>query len=339
MPADLPAQPDEDISLESEPAGQSVGGSTHLAAVLLSRPAAQTIWQHALSDTSREVGGVLVGRLLCAAGCDVVAVEHALPARHAEAGSTFVKFTHEAWEEWHALLDTQFAGRCIVGWYHSHPGFGVFLSDHDLFIHENFFRQPWQVAVVSDPVRGEMGYFGWRAGRVVPLPEEAIYQAVEPARVALQPGPPQAAAAPRPTSPAARSMTERWWWLGWGVAVAMFLVLVLQAYGQAKLVRLGRELRAELAQAQQVLGRMEGKLQPPPAPALGRWYTFEAGVSLEKLCEREYGNPEVSRAIMAINGLRQPPEVGTRLWLPAKEALVPAATERTGAGTSEHGGP
>ncbi len=27
----------------------------------------------------------------------------------------------------------------IVGWYHTHPSFGIFLSHHDLFIHQNFF--------------------------------------------------------------------------------------------------------------------------------------------------------------------------------------------------------
>ena len=55
----------------------------------------------------------------------------------------------------------------IVGWYHSHPGFGVFLSDHDTFIHKNFFfSSPRQVAWVYDPHSDEEGCFGWTGDKL-----------------------------------------------------------------------------------------------------------------------------------------------------------------------------
>jgi len=57
-----------------------------------------------------------------------------------------------------------------VGWYHSHPGFGVFLSEHDMFIQENFFSSPQQVAWVFDPHTDEEGCFGWVNGKVEKLP-------------------------------------------------------------------------------------------------------------------------------------------------------------------------
>ena len=34
----------------------------------------------------------------------------------------------------------------IVGWYHTHPGFGVEFSEMDLFIQQNFFGGPAQIA-------------------------------------------------------------------------------------------------------------------------------------------------------------------------------------------------
>ena len=49
-----------------------------------------------------------------------------------------------------------------MGWYHTHPDFGVFLSSHDLFIHRHFFGQPLQVAYVVDPIRQTRGFFQWR---------------------------------------------------------------------------------------------------------------------------------------------------------------------------------
>jgi proteasome lid subunit RPN8/RPN11 len=47
----------------------------------------------------------------------------------------------------------------IVGWYHSHPGYGVFLSDIDVKSQITFFNQPHHVALVVDPVRNKFGFF------------------------------------------------------------------------------------------------------------------------------------------------------------------------------------
>ena len=58
----------------------------------------------------------------------------------------------------------------IVGWYHTHPGFGIFLSGMDLFIQDNFFNLPWQVAFVYDPTSEEEGLFVWHAGKSEPEP-------------------------------------------------------------------------------------------------------------------------------------------------------------------------
>ena len=49
----------------------------------------------------------------------------------------------------------------MVGWYHTHPGWGVFLSGMDLFICNNFFNRPLDVALVIDPCAGDRGWFQW----------------------------------------------------------------------------------------------------------------------------------------------------------------------------------
>jgi proteasome lid subunit RPN8/RPN11 len=41
----------------------------------------------------------------------------------------------------------------MVGWYHTHPDWGVFLSSMDMFICDNFFNK-LDVAYVIDPWRG-----------------------------------------------------------------------------------------------------------------------------------------------------------------------------------------
>jgi proteasome lid subunit RPN8/RPN11 len=91
----------------------------------------------------------------------------AIPAEKASVGSANVTFTHEVWEEVLPIIDRDHPDESMVGWYHSHPGFGVFLSEYDLFIQQNFFSDPAMVALVIDPLKGEGGWFEWQDGQVV----------------------------------------------------------------------------------------------------------------------------------------------------------------------------
>lgn len=47
----------------------------------------------------------------------------------------------------------------VVGWWHSHPGFGCFLSKTDLHTQEFFFPEIYQVALVVDPIKDEFQFF------------------------------------------------------------------------------------------------------------------------------------------------------------------------------------
>lgn len=96
----------------------------------------------------------------------------AVPAVSADERKATLTFTQDSWEHVHRTLEQEYAaGDQIVGWYHSHPGFGVFLSGHDLFIQRNFFSGPSQIAVVVDPIGQREGSFVWDGGEVVCLYE------------------------------------------------------------------------------------------------------------------------------------------------------------------------
>jgi proteasome lid subunit RPN8/RPN11 len=125
------------------------------------------VYPHVFQNTDREVGGVLVGRVAPGSGPPVIA--GAIPALAADERRATLTFTQDAWEHVHNVLDRQFPNQQIVGWYHSHPGFGIFLSEHDLFIHRNFFSGPAQIALVVDPVAGTEGVFFWKGGEIAPL--------------------------------------------------------------------------------------------------------------------------------------------------------------------------
>jgi proteasome lid subunit RPN8/RPN11 len=131
----------------------------------------ETIYPHVFENADREVGGVLVGRM--PADGSLPLVTGAIPAISADERRATLTFTQEAWAHVHRTLDTDFPpDEQIVGWYHSHPGFGIFLSGHDLFIHENFFNAPSQIAVVVDPLARTEGAFVWREEELISLFEQ-----------------------------------------------------------------------------------------------------------------------------------------------------------------------
>ena len=125
------------------------------------------VTRHARQNKDREVGGVLIGEA-CRddAGQMFVVATHALQAEFAEESRGQLTFTHNTWLKIHRTLETQYPEKTIVGWYHTHPGWSIFLSDWDLFIHQNFFKQPWQVALVIDPSLDRAGFFVWKDDQV-----------------------------------------------------------------------------------------------------------------------------------------------------------------------------
>lgn len=116
------------------------------------------IKEHGRSSMHEEVCGVLVGSL-CWDGGPYLFIDAWIEGKHASHQSGSVTFTSETWDFIHEELAGKHPDRKIVGWYHTHPGFGIFLSNMDAFIHENFFSFPWQPAYVFDPQAETDGFF------------------------------------------------------------------------------------------------------------------------------------------------------------------------------------
>jgi len=110
---------------------------------------------HGKESLDAEVCGVLVGDL-CEDDDGVwVSVKGAIRGTSAKKGTSHVTYTQETWEKIHEEKDRDFKRMSIVGWYHTHPGFGVEFSEMDLFIQRNFFSGESQFALVLDPLGGE----------------------------------------------------------------------------------------------------------------------------------------------------------------------------------------
>ena len=115
----------------------------------------QQIEKHCYSTLDYEVGGMLFGKVTATA----TQINGFVPALKASKEAITLTFTHEVWDAILKEGEEKFPGQQIVGWYHTHPSFGIFLSDYDKFIQTQFFSQKGQVALVVDPVAGKLGWF------------------------------------------------------------------------------------------------------------------------------------------------------------------------------------
>lgn len=132
--------------------------------VFISEEVMKSIERQTNSDKEREVGGVLLGGFYRNDDGSFVEVTDFIEAESARGTDVSLTFTHETWEHIHERIALRGEDIQIVGWYHSHPGLGVFMSKDDEFIHTSFFSDPWHIAIVHDPIYTNWGCFKWSDG-------------------------------------------------------------------------------------------------------------------------------------------------------------------------------
>jgi proteasome lid subunit RPN8/RPN11 len=207
------------------------------------KPYAEVIG-HAVVEPDVEVCGVLVGKLEEDAHGPWVNVIAAIRGESAREEGAAVTFTHETWNHIHGELDRRYPDLQIVGWYHTHGGFGVFLSDMDRFVHENFFPEKHHVAYVYDPLAGSEAFFHrtekglepvrrfWVGGRERAPATQAAPQPAAPAAAPADAG----AAAPldraaRALEAAAEQRSSLGAMLPWAIALGALALLLVEARG------------------------------------------------------------------------------------------------------------
>jgi len=122
---------------------RQVGTLYRDAAVVVIREAVlEAILEFSEQDMSRERGGFLLGGVY-GEKPQYAVVRHFHPALEAQGSLTSLTFTHDTWATLTREIAANFPGESILGWQHTHPGLGVFLSGYDLLIQKNFFVHDW----------------------------------------------------------------------------------------------------------------------------------------------------------------------------------------------------
>lgn len=149
--------------------------------VMITEQAHAGMWEHARGtladgDDVLEVGGILTGVVYRDDSGPYLEIKAAIAAEHTRNEGTEVAFTPETWAHVNRVKDERYSDHLIVGWYHTHPRFGIFLSERDRFVHRHSFPQPWAAAFVIDPVQHLEGLFLWSAGEIRQAPEYWVGQ-------------------------------------------------------------------------------------------------------------------------------------------------------------------
>lgn len=284
--------------------------------------------RHTQAHLDGEVGGFLLGIITDGA----VDVRVALPAVDAVGGRAQVTFTHADWDAAHRAVDTEHPDLRIVGWYHSHPGFGIFLSEYDTFIHTNFFADHEMVALVRDPHDGAVGWFGWRDGEIVMLRGSEGVDGRSPVDAGTAPPPLASGGAANRRRPpgvavlGSAALLVVGFAVGWGAGVLARDDAPRTGPAAAEVGQLRASLSSEQDRAGQLADENaalraeldEADPTPAPAPANPVTYTVRRGDTLSSLARAFYGSPDAARALARANGITDPDvlDVGQRLEVP-----------------------
>ena len=113
----------------------------------------------AAAQKGREAMGLLAGQVCQWSGEKYILVEDYLTAGNS-ATSVSVRFSQDAFPQLAQQVNAaRKKGKIIVGWCHSHPSYGCFLSGTDLSTQRKYFSEEFSVAMVVDPVRREKKVF------------------------------------------------------------------------------------------------------------------------------------------------------------------------------------
>jgi proteasome lid subunit RPN8/RPN11 len=137
----------------------------------VSRNAEEKMRNHALSRVKErlEVMGLMLGSVHRHDGTEYAMIRDVVTT-DLEASSVYVRFSRGGWERLFSSLDDCGFDYVVVGWYHSHPGHGCFMSPTDVDTQRAIFNRPFHSAIVIDPIAKDIEAFGLRDSLPVSRP-------------------------------------------------------------------------------------------------------------------------------------------------------------------------
>ena len=116
--------------------------------IFFQQEAVIALQEHLKSSPTQAIFGFLIGDLYRdpETGVLYTVIDKTLKLSQAIYGDKTEVVVSRLWDRMQEQLAK--ASASLLGWYHSHPGQGGFLTTHDVETHEKFFTDPWHVAIL-----------------------------------------------------------------------------------------------------------------------------------------------------------------------------------------------
>ncbi len=263
------------------------------------------IEEFAFLDRNTECAGLLLGKVTFEGPIRVIHITAAILAEDAIGTRTSVKFTREAWEEMLHVKDSEYSSLRVVGWFHTHAGWGLFMSDSDIFIHRHYFRHSDMVAYVLDPSTGRDGFFCWKDGRIGLCPSFGLVGS--PEEVGF------------PTKIRKRDLLNN---IKIKIAAIGFLCLAITFLIINKMVPIESTIRKNLHLERTNSNYNQTQPLNKTNKGIDKIYILRPGDNLWKICRDEYGDGNLASVLADYNNVNPKSlRSGKNIKLPPKEVL------------------
>ena len=282
------------------------------------------IEEYAFQDRTKECAGLLLGTVNVEGRSRVISIQAFVPALGAECSRTDVAFTLEAWESMLIARDNKYAALRVLGWFHTHAGWGVFMSDSDLFVHRHYFPHPNMVAYVLDPTVGRDGFFYWQEGKLALCPGYGLVGS----SVEMKSQNSEQRQSKSKGRPDVRD----------GIIVSQFIIIYLLGY--ALIIGHPKAAQSPVENPKPATVRVHVPMVPSSrtersnnsnlarsaksASAADTIYYIGHGENMWIICNRVYNNGDLAAALAKYNGIKDLSQLkaGQPLRIPPKEVLV-----------------
>ncbi len=159
------------LAESSEEIFKSTMKSSGTFPLYVSRKAEEKIRNQSIKfgDDGIEVMGLLLGEVFEYMGTEYAIVRDVATST-LEASEVSVRFDKRRMGELFDQLDGSGFDYVIVGWYHSHPGHGCFMSPRDLDTQKSMFSESFHCALVVDPLNSEIEAYALDGDCCKPIP-------------------------------------------------------------------------------------------------------------------------------------------------------------------------
>ena len=111
------------------------------------------VHQFSQASASSERLGILVGKYIESENQPALFISGAIESKHTVQSPRGIEFSQSSNDYHTEMLDKYFPGLSIVGWIHSQPGYGTYLSNKNYSYHRESFTEAYQVFFVTDPAQ------------------------------------------------------------------------------------------------------------------------------------------------------------------------------------------